>query len=116
MFFTASRAIWLYQKPIDFRKGLNSLILLLADQLNFNPGSGELFLFRDRSSKKIKLLYFDGNGFWLFYKRLERGRLKFPEINDKVMELTSDQLSWLLSGLDLSKHKLLPKITPCNFY
>jgi transposase len=107
--------IWLYPKPIDFRKQIDGLVLLIADHLQLNPTSGQLFLFRNRQSNKIKLLWWDTNGFWLCYKRLEKGRLIFPE-NKDVAELTRDQLSWLLSGLNYLKQPLLPKITATNFY
>ena len=50
------------------------------------------------------------------YKRLEKGKLKFPKINDAVMSLTNDQFSWLLSGLDYEKHPLLPEVFATNFY
>lgn len=107
--------IWLYPKPIDFRKQIDGLVLLIADHLQLNPTSGQLFLFRNRQSNKIKLLWWDTNGFWLCYKRLEKGRLIFPE-NEDVAELTRDQFSWLLSGLNYLKQPLLPKITATNFY
>lgn len=114
-FITAAK-IWLHPKPIDFRKQMDGLILLVADHLKMNPASGQFFLFRDRSAKKIKCLWWDDNGFWLFYKRLEKGRLHFPAAIDAALELTRDQLQWLLSGLDYTKHTPLPKVSAYNFY
>lgn len=67
--------IWFYPVAVDFRKQIDGLALLVADQLCLNPSSGELFIFRSRNAKKIKLLWYDDQGFWLCYKRLERGRL-----------------------------------------
>jgi len=99
MFISFNTSIWLYPSPIDFRKQIDGLIMLVADHLNFNPTSGQIFLFRNRHSNKIKLLFWDRNGFWLCYKRLEKGRLQFPKKQDEVMLLTNEQLSWLLSGL-----------------
>ena len=64
----------------------------------------------------LTLLWWDRNGFWLCYKRLERGKLKFPNIVDDSMLLTADQFGWLLSGLDFVKHDLLPEVTATNFY
>lgn len=116
MIFTTSEPIWFHPAPIDFRKQIDGLIILVADQLALNPTSGQLFLFRDRTGKKIKILWWDRNGFWLFYKRLEKGKLIFPSSKEVAMSLTRDQLSWLLSGLNCLKHTLLPEVSALNFY
>jgi transposase len=108
--------IWFYPKPIDFRKQIDGIVLLIADQLKLNPISGQLFLFRNRQANKIKMLWWDSNGFWLCYKRLEKGNLKFPKISDQALELTRDQLNWLLSGLDCMQQVALPEINAVNFF
>lgn len=108
--------IWFYPQPIDFRKQIDGLIVLVADHLQLNPSSGQLFLFRSRAANKIKMLWWDRNGFWMFYKRLEKGRLKFPPASDTTLSLTREQLSWLLSGLDCLKHSSLPEINPKYFF
>ncbi len=84
--------------------------------MQLNPTSGQLFLFRNRSANKIKMLWWDRNGFWLMYKRLEKRRLKFPKINEQTLELTRDELNWLLSGLDYTKQEKLPVFYAENFY
>jgi len=116
MLFSLNTSIWLYPSPIDFRKQLDGLILLVADNMQLNPTSGQLFLFRNRSSNKIKILWWDRTGVWLLYKRLEKGKFKFPAIQDKTLELTTEQMSWLLTGLDFTKHTPLPSISATNFY
>ena len=116
MFLSFNTTIWLYPAPIDFRRQIDGLVILIANHLQLNPTSGQLFLFRNRHANKIKILWWDRNGFWLCYKRLEKGRLKFPKINESVMSLTSEQLSWLLSGLDFVKQTLLPEVLATNFY
>ena len=116
MLSTYHTPIWLYSNPVDFRKQIDGLVILIADQLTLNPTSGQLFLFRNRSSNKIKLLWWDRNGFWLCYKRLEEGRLIFPPLSDQAIELTRDQLSWLLSGLDYLEQRLLPEVKASNFF
>ena len=108
--------IWLYPKPIDFRKQIDGIVILVADHLELNPTSGQLFLFRNCHANKIKMLWWDKNGFWLCYKRLEKGKLKFPMIVDQALELKRDQLNWLLSGLDYMKQIALPDVQPTNFY
>ena len=116
MIFTMNEPLWLHPAPIDFRKQIDGLIVLVADHLALNPTSGQLFLFRDRSSKKIKILWWDRNGFWLFYKRLEQGKFRFPNSTAQTLTLTRDQLGWLLSGLDCLTHPLLPEVKASNFY
>jgi transposase len=116
MFLTFNSAIWLYPQPIDFRKQIDGLVILVADHLKLEPTSGQLFLFRNRQANKIKMLWWDRNGFWLCYKRMEKGKLKFPAIQDQSIELTKDQLSWLLSGLDCLQHVLLPEVIASNFF
>jgi transposase len=108
--------IWFYPMPIDFRCQIDGLVILIADQLELKPTSGQLFLFRNRKANKIKMLWWDRNGFCLLYKRLERGKLIFPPINEAIMELTRDQMSWLLSGLNILEHKPFPEINASNFY
>lgn len=116
MLLSFNAPIWFYPNPIDFRKQLDGLVILVADHLNLNPASGQLFLFRNRSANKIKLLWWDRNGFWLFYKRLEKGRFQFPSMSESAIELTRDQLGWLLSGLDCMQHALLPEVRANNFF
>jgi transposase len=116
MIFTMIEPIWFHPAPIDFRKQIDGLIMLVSDQLALNPTSGQLFLFRDRTGKKIKMLWWDRNGFWLFYKRMEKGKMKFPTAKESAMTLTRDQLSWLLSGIDCVSQPLLPEVNASNFY
>jgi len=108
--------IWFYRQPVDFRRQTHGLVVLIADRLSHNPTSGDLYIFRNRRANKIKLLHWDRNGFWLHYKILESGRFTFPTKGAELWELTRDELSWLLSGLDLTKQKQLPKVTATNFF
>lgn len=108
--------IWLYHEPVDFRKQIDGLVLLIASELTAQPTSGELFIFRNRQANKIKLLWYDMNGFWLCYKRLEKGRLKFPKTQAEALSLTRDELSWLLSGLDFAKQARLPQVNAEKFF
>ena len=73
MILPLNHQIWFYPKVIDFRKQLNGLMMLVIDTLGRNPGSGELFIFRDRTGEKFKMIYFDGQFFWLLSRRLEQG-------------------------------------------
>lgn len=108
--------IWLYQEPVDFRKQIDGLILLIADRLKQDPTSNQLYIFRNQCANKIKLLIWERNGFWLMYKRLEKGRFKFPEASDTHCELTESELGWLLSGLDIMKQRVQPVVTATHFF
>jgi len=111
-----NQTIWFYKQPIDFRKQIDGLMFIIAEVLSADPVSGHLFIFRNRCANKLKMLWWDRNGFWMFYKRLEKGRFKLPAINDDSMVLTSNELNALLSGLDFQKASFLPEITATNFY
>jgi len=108
--------IWLYQQPVDFRKQMDGLIVLIASHLKQDPTSGQLFLFRNKHANKIKLLWYDGNGFWLCYKRLEQAKFIFPSIADQTLKLSREQLSWLLSGLNFQSYMPLSVVNAKHFY
>lgn len=116
MLFGFNDKIWFYREPVDFRKQANGLMLIVADHLQLDPTSGQIFVFRNKAANKIKLLWWDRNGFWLFYKTLERQKFCFPGTGDTTWELSKDQLGWLLSGLDITKHEQLCEVKASNFY
>lgn len=94
--------IYLYSQPIDMRKSINGLSYIISDLANHNVQDGSLTLFYNRARDKVKMLYWDKNGFVLIYKRLEKGRFKIIkyDANMEVATLDNKQLSWLLAGLD----------------
>ena len=116
MFFGFNEAIWFYSTPIDFRKQIDGLMLLVADTLALDPVSGQLFIFRNRQGNKLKCLWWDNHGFWLFYKRLEKGRFKLPVVAETKLTLSRDQLRVLLAGLDCMKQPTLETVTACHFF
>lgn len=111
-----STPILFYQKPIDFRNQIDGLALIVSDQLGQNPSSGQLFVFRNRQANKLKLLWWDEHGFWLCYKRIEKGFFKFPKAQEGSLELSKDQFLVLISGLDFKNQAYLKKLNPTNFY
>lgn len=95
------KKIWVYRQPIDFRCSIDGLTHLVHHNIQKNAQEG-IYIFFNRHKDKIKCLSWHKNGFVLLYKRLERGRFCF--IQDKgVMEITSNELSWLLAGLEWHK-------------
>jgi transposase len=93
--------IYVYTQSVDMRKSANGLIILLVDVFDQNPQTGDLFLFTNKQRNKLKALFWDKNGFVLYYKRLEKGQFKYSKDlqGDKII-ITSSQLKALLMGLD----------------
>ena len=87
-------------RPVDFRKGADSLAALVKAEYGANPFSGVVYVFRAKRADRIKLVWWGGTGLWLMAKRLEQGRFRWPTIQDGVMRLTAAQLGALLEGLD----------------
>ena len=90
-------------KPVDFRKGMDGLAAYVEQQLQADPFSGVVYVFRSKRADKVKLLFWDQTGLVLVTKRLEDGRFRWPSIQDGVMRLSPAQLSALLEGLDWSR-------------
>ena len=86
--------------PVDFRKGMDGLARVCREALSSDPFSGTLFVFRNRRRTALKLLVYDGQGFWLCMKRLSEGRFRYwPDTADGVhRELLAHQLQVLLAG------------------
>jgi transposase len=92
--------VWLACRPIDMRKGMNSLAAQVKAVLHADPFSGHVFLFRGKTGDYLKALHWDGSGLCLYAKRLERGRFVWPPVIDERLHLTPGQLELLLEGMD----------------
>ena len=103
----AKKEIWLYQPVVDFRKQLDGLVHIIENEMALRPADGSLYLFRNRTKDKLKLIVWDRNGFWLGYKRLETGRFSFPKDEAGQVSLSLEQLYLLISGLPLQSVTLL---------
>lgn len=94
--------VYLCIAPVDFRKSIAGLSLLVEQSLALNPFEPVLFVFINRRRDKIKILYWEKNGFCLWYKRLEKQRFKWPtDHTADTLTLNGEQLNWLLDGFDL---------------
>jgi transposase len=90
----------------DMRKSIDGLSVLVTHAFELDPFSNALFVFCNARRDKLKILYWDHNGFWLFYRRLERGRFRWPKAGDgKTQIVTRRQLQWLLDGLKLEQRR-----------
>ena len=92
--------IWLVAGVTDMRKGFDGLATVVKTQIDADPLSGHLFVFRGRRGDRIKARWWDGDGLCLYAKRLERGRFIWPQVQDGKVHLTAAQLSMLLEGID----------------
>ncbi len=92
--------VYVCLEPIDMRKAMNGLLCLVANEFKENPQSGNLFLFFNKSKDKVKIIYWDRNGYVLHYKRLEKHRFYLPKLSEQKLMITETQLHGLLAGLD----------------
>jgi transposase len=97
-----ARVVYLHRDGIDFRKNINGLASLVEHGLGMNVFANAVFVFGNRRKDRIKILGWDRNGFWLLQKRLEDARFVWPRKDSMVVELTVQQLHWLLDGIDLT--------------
>jgi transposase len=97
------RTIYVKPGPTDMRKQINGLAVMVQDVLGRNPFDGAYFMFCNRRREMIKILYWEDSGFCLWTKRLEEEKFPWPKDESAVREITTDQLTQLLSGIDFWK-------------
>ena len=97
--------IWLATQATDMRKSFDTLAEVVRQQLQGDPLSGQLFVFRNKRADRVKLLYWDEDGFVIVYKRLEVGTFRFPTTQGAGVEIRAADLQMLLDGVDLASVK-----------
>lgn len=103
--------------PIDMRKSINGLTVIVQEELDISPTSNNIFIFFNKSKDKVKILYWDTNGFIVHYKRLEQGKFQFNKnIKANIINITYEQLEWLLAGLDFQAINKFNEISYGNYY
>jgi transposase len=97
--------LWYCPDAVDMRLGFDGLFQLVAHRLRADPLGGHLFIFRNRTADRLKVLYWGGHGLCLWCTRLEAGRYHFPDAPaDAVsVELTAGQFQMILDGIDLTR-------------
>ena len=94
--------VHLCRDAVDFRKAINGLSIVVAEELELDPFSAHVFGFCNRRRDQVKLLYWERNGFVLWQKRLEKDRFPWPrEEGEEILTVTGRELNWLLDGIDV---------------
>jgi transposase len=106
------KKIYLARGSTDMRKGINGLVAIVELSFKLDPFGEAVFAFCSRSRDRLKILEWDGDGFWLHMKRLEKGRFRWPS-NGKndTMGLSAEELEYLLEGTKLTRKLLGQEVT-----
>lgn len=102
----SAERVYLAIGATDLKKSINGLAAIVQEQFKLNPFSSCLFVFCNYRRDKIKILYWDHNVFWLYYRRLEKGRFQWPTTQEHgTLTVSRRQLQWLLDGLALDQRQ-----------
>ena len=103
--------VYLASGPTDLRKSIDGLAVIVQELFQLDPFSQALFVFCNRKKDKLKILFWDHNGFWLYYRRLEKGLFDWPDPGSaQPLPITMRQLNWLLDGLPLNQQNAHPSV------
>jgi transposase len=95
--------VYLAPGSTDMRKSIDGLSAIVSAVFELDPFSSAWFVFCGKRKDRLKILRWDCNGFWLYYRRLEKGRFQWPEQTCKTMSISRRQLNWLLDGLSIEQ-------------
>ncbi len=95
-----NKTIFFASKPVDFRMSIDGLANFVTKEINTHLHDGNIYVFYNRNRDKIKCLFWDRNGFVLYYKRLDKCRFRIKDMLHKIEEISAEDLEVLLSGLE----------------
>ena len=101
--------IWVCVEPQDGRKSFDGLAAVVTARLGRDPLSGDLYVFRNRKGDRLKVLAWQGDGFALYLRRLEKGTFAFPTADAAEVSVTATELAMILGGIDLGSAKRRPR-------
>ena len=101
--------IWVCLQPQDGRKGMDGLAAVVTTHLGRDPLGGDLFVFRNRRGDRLKILAWQGDGFALYLRRLERGTFAFPSAQAVTVSVTQTELAMILGGVDWTRTQRRPR-------
>lgn len=112
--FNCSCPVYIACGYTDLRRGIDGLASIVQQHFQLDPFQNAMFLFCGRRCDRIKVLYWEGDGFVLLYKRLECGKFQWPRVEDEAKELTPQQYRWLMKGLAVVQPKAHKPVTGLN--
>jgi transposase len=101
--------IWICVQPQDGRKSFDGLQAVVRGHLGRDPLSGDLFVFRNRRGDRLKVLAWQGDGFALYLRRLEKGTFAFPAADTATVSITATELAMILGGIELGSAQRRPR-------
>ena len=101
--------IWIAVEPVDMRRGIDGLSLIVQQALGYSPCTGSAFIFHNRPGNRLKLLLWDANGVWLCQRRLHEGSFVWPKATETSFAVTQAQWQWLISGVDWQRLSAMPQ-------
>ena len=108
-------SVYLHREPVDFRKSIDGLSLIVDQAMGLSVFEAALFVFCNKRRDKLKILYWHSSGFCLWYKRLEKEKFKWPRKDDReIIALSEEQFHWLLRGFDLRQLKPHQSLKYCS--
>jgi len=110
--YTQVKNIFICCGKTDMRRGIDGLAALVSQRYKLDLFDDAIFLFCGNRRDRYKALYFDHDGFLLLYKRIEKGRLQWPNDENEVRKLTSQQVRWLLEGLAIEQPRAIGHAVP----
>jgi transposase len=108
--------IYFHTEPVDMRKSIDTLSVLVSEVIKMNPADGNLFLFRSKSGNKLKALYYETNCFTLWYRRLEKGKFVFMRNASGCIEMSREHFKWLLASDKYSRSDAMLPHSIEHFY
>ena len=103
----AGLKIFISTAPMDMRKSFDGMAGIVTNELKKDAYTGHIFTFFNQRGDKIKLFYWDRNGYCCWYKRLERGVFRLPKVQGKIFNVTPAELALILEGIDLTDRNRL---------
>lgn len=111
MRFTEELPVYLHRQPVDFRKAINGLSVIVQESMQLDPFGCACYVFVNRLRDRIKILYWENNGFCLWHKRLEKHKFAWPRKHTQdCITLTVKELDWLLDGFDIWRQPPHPRL------
>jgi transposase len=103
--FSSKVRFYLYPQSTDMRKSFEGLSGIVRSEMQFEPGSGDVYLFINRRGDRLKCLVWDRDGYWIYYKQLEKGVFRLPDMRVDSLTISYDTLLLMLAGIDPKSRK-----------